>query len=477
MTGMTTPRRDPREAPPVPEARAGVRRGSAPVGHSAMRSANLSLLLRHLHARGGRSRAALSQETGLSKASVTSLVSDLAGRGLVQEGAVERRGTVGRPGTEVRIDPGHAAGIGLELNVDYLAVSLRDLGGQVRFRSSVPMPVVDGSAVSGGSTVSDGPAESGGSSASDGAGGAVEPVGPAGRSYPPGLVLDLAAQQLREALASAAADGLWVAGVTVAAPGPVDHEGATVRFASNLGWSGVALGRELEQRLGDALPPLALENDAKLSALAEAPRLARQGIVDLVYLTGDIGVGAGIVAGGRLIRGWSGFSGEVGHIGLDPAGPHCRCGRRGCWETLVGFDSVLAVLDPEDPARSGDLPMQERLRRIRMLLMAGDVRLEERFARLPEDLVRGAGVLVDVLNPQAIVLGGYFGAFADLLVRPMQDALDARLLAEDGRVEVSASVLGLDAAAAGGAAVALERVLEDPLLAPSLVADAAPAPA
>ena len=85
---------------------------AAPVGHAAMRSANLSLLLRHLHSRGGRSRATLAQETGLSKASVTSLIGDLAERGLVQEGRVERRGTVGRPGTEVRIDPGHVAGIG-----------------------------------------------------------------------------------------------------------------------------------------------------------------------------------------------------------------------------------------------------------------------------------------------------------------------------------------------------------------------------
>ena len=422
-----------------------------------MRSANLSLLLRHLHAQGGRTRAALAQETGLSKASVTTLIGDLVARGLVREGQVERRGTVGRPGTEVRIDAGQVAGIGLELNADYLAVILRDLAGEVRFRSSVPMPVVADAGSPGGP------------------GGADGPAGPGGRSYPPGLVLDLAAQQLREALDAAEADGLWAAGVTVAAPGPVDYEGATVRFASNLGWSDIPLGRELEQRLGRALPPLSLENDAKLSALAEAPRLARQGIADLVYLTGDIGVGAGIVAGGRLIRGWSGFSGEVGHIGLDPAGPQCRCGRRGCWETLVGFDTVLAVLDPDDPARSGTLPMQERLRRLRELLDADDPRLVERFATLPEDLVRGAGVLVDVLNPQAIVLGGYFGAFADLLVRPVQDALDARLLDEDGRVEVSASALGLDAAAAGGASVSLERVLEDPLLAPTLAADAADA--
>ena len=159
-------------------------RRALPVGHAAMRSANLSLLLRHLHAHGGRSRATLAQETGLSKASVTSLISDLAERGLVQEGQVERLGTVGRPGTEVRIAPQHVAGIGLELNVDYIAVCLRDLAGQVRFTSSVPMPY------------------------------AVDPEAADGRTYPLPPILDLAAQQLREAIDAAAGDGLWVAGAT-----------------------------------------------------------------------------------------------------------------------------------------------------------------------------------------------------------------------------------------------------------------------
>src|SRR5699024_769648 len=163
----------------------------------------------------------------------------------------ERRGTVGRPGTEVRLAGRHVAGIGFELNVDYLAVCLRDLTGEVRFTSSVPMPYVDGPSA-------DGPgADSAGSD--------------------------------RPGAEGTTADG---------------------RFASNLGWADVPLGAELAARLGPDHPPLALENDAKLSALAEAPRLARRGITDLVYVTGDIGVGAGIIADGRLIRGWSGFSGE-----------------------------------------------------------------------------------------------------------------------------------------------------------------------
>src|SRR5699024_4393500 len=144
-------------------------------------------------------------------------------------------------------------------------------------------------------------------------------------------------------------------------------------------------------------------------------------------------------------------------IGLDPAGERCRCGRRGCWENMVGFDAVLAVLDEDDPARSGRLPMLARLARSRELLEADDPHLHARFTTLVDDVDLGGVVRADALNPQRMVLGGYFGYFADLLVGSVQSALDARLFAADGRVAVSSSVLGLEYAAAGGYAVSLER--------------------
>ena len=348
-----------------------------------------------------------------------------------QEGEVERRGTVGRPGTEVRIAPHHVAGIGLELNVDYLAVCLRDLAGQVRFTSSVPMPyILDAEAAD-------------------------------GRAYPIAPILDLAAQQLQEALEVAAGEGLWVAGATIAPPGPIDYDGAGVRFASNVGWADVPLGEVLGRRLGPGHPVLTLENDAKLSALGR--RRAWPSAASRTWST-SLRCGAQYHRCGRLIRGWSGFSGEVGHIGLT---------RRGAVPVrtmrLLGDHGRLRhrARRPRrgPPARSGGSRCRAA-RRIRTLLTRGCA-AEDRFARLRKTSC-AAGVLVDVLNPQAIVLGGYFGAFADRLVRPVQEALDLRLLAQDGRVEVSSSTLGLEAAAAGGAAVALERVLEDPLLAPTL---------
>src|SRR5699024_11478798 len=138
------------------------------------------------------------------------------------------------------------AGIGLELNVDYLAVCLRDLTGEVRFTSSVPMPyVVDETAADGSSA--DGPAsdqpESDGSVAD-------------GRSYPPGLVLDGVAEQLTAALRAAAGEGLWIAGITIAPPGPIDYEGATVRLASKLVWADVPLSAVLAASLVQAMSTL-----------------------------------------------------------------------------------------------------------------------------------------------------------------------------------------------------------------------------
>lgn len=425
-----------------------------------MRSANLSLLLRDLADHGPSTRANLAQRTGLSKAAVTSLVTDLSERGLVREGPTQRQGSVGRPGTALHLDPTRVAGIGMDLAADQLTVCLQDLGGGVRFTTARPTPFIAGG-------------ERGRDAAAQGADGQPSADAEPARTYPAATVLDLAAQLICEALQVAEAAGLWVAGVGVAAPGPIDEQSATVRFASNLGWQQVPLAAELDQRLMGEELPVAVQNDAKLSALAAAPRLARRGVADLIYLTGDVGVGAGIIVGGNLLRGFSGSSGEVGHISLGAPTPTaplraCRCGRRGCWETLVGLEAVLDLLPAEDPGRTADWSVARRLARLRELAAAREPAVTEGMAQLTTDLARGLGVLTDVLNPQVVILGGAFGELAELLVSPVQKALDARLLDPAGRVEVLGSWLGLQAAARGGATLALQRVLEDPLRVPVL---------
>nr|NLI51405.1 ROK family transcriptional regulator [Propionibacterium sp.] len=389
-----------------------------------MRASNMGLLLRHLRSQGGRSRAQLASETGLSKATISSLIAALAERGLVREGEPVRDGAVGRPGLTVTLDGTYVAGVGLQINVDYVALTAVTLTGTVVRESVLPVDVAHLGA---------------------------------------DIVLDRVATMLRRTLASLRESRTDVVGITVSPPGVIDYAAGALRFAPNLGWRNVPLTEALSRRLGADAPPVHLENDAKLAAVAEYDRMARDGIRDLLYLTGDVGVGAGIIAEGRLVRGWSGFSGEVGHLPLDPGLTPCNCGRRGCWETVVGLAAFLRSAVPEgdslrDPAR----PIADRLLTLRARADAGDERTLAALAAIAERLATGLGILVDVLNPRMIVLGGYYGYFREYLLPALEAKLEARLIDEGCRTLLATSELGLTASALGGALLSLEHVFDDP---------------
>lgn len=414
----------PRSAP------LAVRRPSARTGRvdqAQMQAANMGLVLRYLRTHGGRSRARLAAETGLSKATMSSLIGELAERGLVFEGAPDRNGSVGRPGLTVAIDGRRVGGVGVEINVDYLAVTAVDLTGTVIRQITTPIAV---------------------------------------SSLPVDVVLDRVAAAIDGVLVSVREAGLLVVALTVAPPGVIDYETGSVRFAPNLGWRGVPIVAELAGRLGVDAPPIHLENDAKLAAVAEYARYADQGISDLVFLTGDVGVGAGIIAGGQLIRGWSGFSGEVGHLPLDPEGHRCNCGRTGCWETIVGLAALLRLVASDDADEVNDprLSHADRLATIRRRAEAGEARTLEALAAITGHLATGISILIDVLNPRVVVLGGYFAHFGDYILEPLAAALKLRRMDEGSSVLLATATLGLSAASHGGALVALEDVFGDPTI-------------
>ncbi len=405
--------------PPSPGSILGGR-----VAQAEMRAANMGLLLRHLRGHGGRSRAQLASETGLSKATTSSLIADLAARGLVREGELVRGGSVGRPGQTVTLDGANVTGIGLELSVDYAALTAVSLAGTVVRESVVPLDVAH--------------------LALD-------------------VVFDRAATYLTRAVDSLRDAGAHVVGITVAAPGIIDYDTGTLRFAPNLGWRGVPLVAELSERLGPEAPPIRLENDAKLAAVAEFDRVAPQGIRDLLYLSGEVGIGAGIVADGRLVRGYSGFSGEVGHLPLDPTLTPCNCGRRGCWETIVGLTAFLRLAtDPGDSLHDPKRALEDRLLTLADRARAGDERTLVALATVTERLALGLGILVDVLNPKMIVLGGYYAFFGEFILPPVQAALAERRLDEGSAIVLATSELGLISTARGGALLALEDVFTDP---------------
>jgi predicted NBD/HSP70 family sugar kinase len=278
--------------------------------------------------------------------------------------------------------------------------------------------------------------------------------------------LDELARMVEKTVADLARLGSTPAGITVAVPGLIDTTTGTVVVAPNLGWRGVAVAERLSHAniAGDI--PIAVGNDANLAALAEYTSGVAAGTSDLIYLTGEVGVGGGVISGGRLLGGADGFAGEVGHVMIDPAGEPCRCGRAGCWETKVGLAALVRMATPDRAYGTGPQVVrdpEERLAEIEQRRAEGDPRVDAAVAEVGRWLGIGAATLVNLFNPRVIVLGGYFARLADRLIPAARQEM-ARL-GMNGAVErcrFAASDLGFGAASRGAAGVVVERALSDP---------------
>ncbi|MEV4513858.1 ROK family protein [Dactylosporangium sp. NPDC049525] len=408
---------------------AGVGPVREPADQLAVRRANLSRTLRYIRANGTRSRAAIAAATGLHKTTVSSLVEELLNRRLLREAGFERSGTAGRPGRGVALSPELGA-VGIEINVDYLAVHGCDLTGRTVVERRVSFD--------------------------------------AQRRDVEGCLDDLADAADRT-LAELAEHGVTPIGLTVAVPGLVDVARGVVVVAPNLRWREVPVVSRLAKGLDPALQ-VGVDNDANLAALAEYTSGVAAGTADLVYLTGSVGVGGGAITGGRLLRGADGFSGEIGHLPVEPDGDPCGCGRTGCWETKVGLAELVRRITPEFAYGLGDGPVpdpRERIAEVRRRLDARDPAALAAVAGIGRWLGHGGAILVNLFNPRVVVLGGYFADLADHLIPAAQTQLTRLAMASPAaRCHFVASNLGFTAAARGGAGAVIERMIEDPTAAP-----------
>ena len=410
----------------------GRRPGSRGVAadHVSLRRNNLSVVLRHVRDLGPRSRARIADDTGLNKATVSSLVAELVERGLLREGRADSSRALGRPGQLVELGGTGVCGVGAEINVDYLAVAALDLSGDVVLEKRVPVDVAH---------------------------------------LDPGTTLDRFAELVQEAVAAVDARGGQLAGVTLAVPGLVQVETGELKLAPNLGWGELSVAQEMRTRLGEPTYPLHVDNEANLAALAAYADLRQTEdgpVQDLVLLTGAVGVGGGVVAGGHLLRGGHGYSGEVGHMPVAPPGRTCGCGRTGCWETVVGLTALLhKATDRDDPVRDPSLDVEQRLAGITRRAEAGDARTLSALKDVGIWLGIGGAILVNILNPDVLVLGGYFAVLGPWLKEPLESAIRDRVIAPDGGgCRVVQSELGFTAAVRGGAQISLDQVFLDPTL-------------
>lgn len=390
----------------------------SPAGQHTLRRHNSALVLRTVLDSPGISRAAIAAHTGLAKATVSSLVDRLIAADLVTEtGLVSRQGR-GRRSTGLAPSPTGPHGLGVEIGVDYLATCLVDLAGQMHAH-----------------TVQAGD----------------------NRSRPPSRVLAATVRAINAALRDARERGVPVGGIGIAVPGLVESTGL-LRLAPNLGWRDVDIAGAIAGRLDRHDLPVSVGNEADYAAAAELGQAA-DAPRDFVLVSGEIGIGAGLVVDGRPFRGVRGFSGEIGHLPVDPNGPVCGCGSRGCLERLAGLDSIMRAAGVWEETK----PPSETLGNLTKFLERADARAMDAVRTAGKWLGVGLSSVINVVDLPCVVLGGSYAALEPWLRDPLAAELNSRVVsAAWAPVRITSSTLGSSAAVRGAAAVPVAAVIADP---------------
>lgn len=391
------------------------RLGGTGTNQEAVRQHNLATLLGHVHRSGGVSRAQLTERMGLNRSTIADLVRELEDLGAVRQSKPEagagRRVGAGRPSIDVDPIEQSVFVLAAELGVETMEVARVGLGGRLLDRMSTATPL----------------------------------------QRDPESVVATLVEMMRAMLGTVTPDARLV-GVGVAVPGVVADDAGLVRFAPNLGWNDVGLTRLLRAHLGPDLP-VHLGNDAALGALSEHTRGAARRLSHLIFLSCDVGVGGGVIVGGAPMMGASGYAGEIGHQPFNPGGRRCRCGNVGCWETEIGTHAVAAAVGcPED-----------RMHLLSEYLKPGTTPTPE-LRRLGRSLGLGLGGLVNLFNPEMVVLGGVlrqvFPLVEDEVLAAMRDWAMGPA-AEEAQIVLPG--LGGDSVLVGAAELAFTDMLQDPV--------------
>jgi predicted NBD/HSP70 family sugar kinase len=379
-----------------------------------IRQHNLSLVLNHVHRDGALTRAELTQRLHLSRSTVGALVGDLAQLGLVEEVVPIGGERVGRPSHVVAPHAQGPYAVGVDIDVAHVTVAAIGLGGSISAREVIPTE----------------------------------------QGLSPRRLVRLVADAVPR-LRLAVGPGR-ICGVGVSVPGTVDLTSGRIGVAPNLGWEDVPLG-DMLKAVAPTDAPVVVGNDADLAVLAEHQRGNARDCDDVVFLIGRIGVGAGIIINGIPVHGRDGHAGEIGHTVLDPTGPVCHCGKRGCIETFLGESALLELAGRPLPRTD------EKVTELFADAHAGDADAVRAIELIAEPLGRTIANLVSTLNPERVILGGSMGDVLEL-ARPAVEAAVTRygFGASGPGVVLALPALGPDSALVGAGEVAFTALLADP---------------
>ena len=377
---------------------------------TSLRELNRGRVIESLRELGVASRAEIARSTGLSPATVSTLVGQLVETGLVVDAPqrLSRRSQGGRPPALITLDPLAGVAIGIDFGKRHLAVAVSDLSHEILAERWRTMH----------------------------------------EDYDARAGMDGAVKLVDEALTRSGTEPDRVLGVGLGLPGPIHRSTGTVGSSAILpGWTDVRIAEVMSERL--ALP-VHVDNDANLGALAELHWGAGHGASTFVYLKMATGIGAGLVIGGRLFHGAGGTAGEIGHTTVDEAGPICRCGNRGCLEMVAAAPALAELLRPTRGEVTGE--------RVVELALEGDPGCRRAIADAGSYAGQAVANLCNLFNPERIVVGGSLGAAGEVLLGPLREAVRRRVIpsaVED--VEIVPGVLGDRAELLGAVALVLKE--------------------
>lgn len=375
---------------------------TAPGSAGSLRVANQRRVLALLLDRGGApaTQADIARETGLAAGTVSTIVRELAAAHVVSTVA-----GAGRRGTSVRLARGAGLVAGVDFGHSHVSVAIAEMSGQVLNEEREPLP--------------------------------------AGHTHTEGL--ERARDILDRLLAGLDADRTDLRNIGMGLPAPLS-DNVVMSSAILPGWVGVNARHEAATAFGaDVL----IENDANLGALAEHRHGHGRGHANVVFVKVSGGVGAGLILDGKLFRGTSGISGEIGHLTLDDQGPLCRCGSRGCLEAYAATGTALSMMHEQMP----DADLDDVIDAARH----GNVSALRVFEDAGLHLGWGLATVTNLLNPGVILVGGDMSHAGELLLESARLGLRRHVLAGTSTTPVLVAALGDRAPMIGALVLAIDE--------------------
>lgn len=392
-----------------------------------VRKFNTAVVLNTIRHHAPLSRAEVAKFTGLNRSTVSQIINALLERKLVQE-TILQSDRVGRPGLLLELNPSGGFAIGIEIGVDYISLVVTDFLANILWRKRSKSDAHD----------------------------SIDQI------------LERAYQLTDEGLKKGYALKLTPLGIGLGVPGLVDLQHGELMFAPNLNWSNIPVSKLWSDRFS---LPVFVDNEAKAAALGEYYFGAARGEHNFIFLTGGVGLGAGIMIDGKLFRGSHGYASEVGHMIMEPKGELCGCGKQGCWETQVSpravirrFQESLRQGVPSTVLLAADNDFNNiGFETIANAASEGDNAAIIAMKDVGEKLGFGIANLVNVFNPDMVILGGELNYASELLLPVVRNVVNSNSLKlESQGLKIVPSAHGQDACVMGAIALVLDDILHEP---------------